>query len=150
MIAESLAVFFVKDKIGVSGLYPAIGCGAGFLAFLVCTIMYACGYRPQARWSKHPAYILNASILFVIAVIAVTMIAVDLKVDLKQPAELLKYVLLPVAYLLNLVFFAVFYYLFSLNSKTLPPETNKRFEHYKKPLRLTASGAFLFVCSNFL
>ena len=117
VIAESLAVFFVKDKIGVSGLYPAIGCGAGFLAFLVCTIMYACGYRPQARRSKHPAYILNASILFVIAVIAVTMIAVYLKVDLKQPAELLKYVLLPVAYLLNLVFFAVFYYLFSLNSK---------------------------------
>ncbi|MFQ7076677.1 MAG: hypothetical protein ACLRSW_01270 [Christensenellaceae bacterium] len=117
VIAESLAVFFVKDKIGVSGLYPAIGCGAGFLAFLVCTIMYACGYRPQARRSKHPAYILNASILFVIAVIAVTMIAVYLKVDLKQPAELLKYVLLPVTYLLNLVFFAVFYYLFSLNSK---------------------------------
>ena len=49
VIAESLAVFFVKAKIGVSGLYPAIGCGAGFLAFLVCTIMYACGYRPQSR-----------------------------------------------------------------------------------------------------
>ena len=75
------------------------------------------------------------------------MIAVYLKVDLKQPAELLKYVLLPVTYLLNLVFFAVFYYLFSLNSKN---SANKRFEHYKKPLRLTASGAFLFVCSNFL
>lgn len=75
------------------------------------------GYRQQARRSKHPSYLLNASILFVIGVIAITMIAVYLKADLKQPTELLTYVILPVLYLLNLVFFAVFYYLFTLSAK---------------------------------
>ena len=45
------------------------------------------------------------------------MIAVYLKADLKQPTELLTYVILPVLYLLNLVFFAVFYYLFTLSAK---------------------------------
>ena len=118
LLAESLVIFFVKDKIGVSGLYPAVGCGIGLAGFLLCTILYACGYRPQARRSKHPAYILNASILFVIGVIVVSMIAVYLKVDLKQPSELLKYVILPVVYLLDLVFFSVFYYLFSLAGKS--------------------------------
>lgn len=117
VIAESLVIFFVREKLGVSGLYPAIGFAAGFAAFLTCTILYACGYRQQARRSKHPSYLLNASILFVIGVIAITMIAVYLKADLKQPTELLTYVILPVLYLLNLVFFAVFYYLFTLSAK---------------------------------
>ena len=54
----------------------------------------------------------------VIGVIVVSMIAVYLKVDLKQPSELLKYVILPVVYLLDLVFFSVFYYLFSLAGKS--------------------------------
>lgn len=53
-----------------------------------------------------------------IGVIVVSMIAVYLKVDLKQPSELLKYVILPVVYLLDLVFFSVFYYLFSLAGKS--------------------------------
>ena len=112
----------MRDKLDISGLYPAIGFAIGFVAFLTCTILYACGYRQQARRSKHPSYLLNASILFVIGVIATTMIAVYLKADLKQPTELLTYVILPVLYLLNLVFFAVFYYLFTLSSKNSAPQ----------------------------
>ena len=80
-------------------------------------MLYACGYRPRARRSKHPGYILNASILFVIGVIVVSMVAVYLKADLKQPAELLAYVILPVLYLLNIILFSVFFYLFSVYPK---------------------------------
>ena len=118
VLAESLVIFFVKDKLNVSGLYPAVGCGIGLAAFLLCTVLYACGYRPQAKRAKHPGYILNASILFVIGVIAVSMIAVYLKADLKQPAELLAYVILPVIYLLNIILFAVFYFLFAMSAKS--------------------------------
>ena len=117
ILAESLAIFFVRDRLHISGLYPAVGCGVGLAAFLLCTVLYACGYRPRARRSKHPGYILNASILFVIGVIVVSMVAVYLKADLKQPAELLAYVILPVLYLLNIILFSVFFYLFSVYPK---------------------------------
>lgn len=117
ILAESLVIFFVKDRLNVSGLYPAVGCGVGLAGFLLCTVLYACGYRPQARRGKHPGYLLNASIIFVIGVIVVSMVAVYLKADLKQPRELLAYVILPVIYLVNIILFAVFYYLFSLNAK---------------------------------
>jgi hypothetical protein len=110
---ESLIVFFLKDMLQVSPAYPAIGFGIGFLAFLVCVILYAYGFRPHARRKKHPSYILTLTICFVIAVIAVTMVAVYSQAQMSNPAQLCKYVIVPVAYLANILVFALFYYLFS-------------------------------------
>ena len=56
---------------------------------------------------------MTTTVLFVIAVIIVTMIAVYLKAELTLIPELLAYVVIPVGYLLNLLFFAAFYYAFS-------------------------------------
>ncbi len=113
---ESLVAFFIKDYIGVSAVYPAVGFALGFITFIVCAITYACGYRPRARRRKHPSYILTAAVVFVITVIIVTMVAVYCKAQISDPAQLLSFVVIPVIYLLNILFFVAFYYLFSVRA----------------------------------
>lgn len=51
--------------------------------------------------------------LFVIVTVLASMVAVYLKADLRSARELLAYVVIPVAYLFNIVLFALFYRLFS-------------------------------------
>jgi hypothetical protein len=111
---ESIVVFFTKDYLGVPAYYPAIGFGIGFFAFLVCAILHARGFRPNVRRKKHPSYLLTTAILFVICVIAVTMIAVYLKADISNPAQLFAYVIVPVVYLSNILIFTAFYHMFSI------------------------------------
>ena len=114
MIAfESLLVYFLKDYLKVSVAYPAVGFAVGFVLFAVCAVLHACGYKTHARRGKHPTYIWTATIVFVITVIIVTMIAVYFKAQIFVPSQLLAYVIFPVIYLLNILFFVTFYYLFS-------------------------------------
>ena len=114
---ESLIVFFTRAYLGVSAVYPALGFAVGFIQFIVCAILYAMGYRPRARRKKHPSYIVTASILFVISVIIVSMIAVYFKAQLGIPSQLLSYIVIPVIYLMNILFFVIFFYLFSTRTK---------------------------------
>ena len=113
---ESLIAFFIKDYIGVNAMYPAVGFALGFVMFIVCSITYACGYRPRARRRKHASYILTAAVVFVITVIVVTMVAVYCKAQMSDPAQLLSFVVIPVIYLMNIIFFAAFYYSFSVRA----------------------------------
>lgn len=112
---ESVCVYFAKDYLGVSVLYPVIGLALGAITFIVCAILYACAFKPNAKRKKTAPYIATACIFFVISIIAVTMIAVYFKAQLSIPAQLLKFVVIPVAYLLNMVLFAIFYRSLSLN-----------------------------------
>ena len=113
MAFESLLVFFLKDALKVSVAYPAIWFGIGFAMFITCAVLYACNYRPNAKRKKQPTYLVTAAILFVIGVIVVTMIAVYTQAQISDPAQFFSYVLIPVAYLLNILVFAIFFYLFS-------------------------------------
>jgi peptidoglycan biosynthesis protein MviN/MurJ (putative lipid II flippase) len=110
---ESLLAFFLKDYLGVSYVYPIIGFAGGFGVFIVCAILYAMGYKSRVRLKKHATYILTTAVLFAIGVILVSMIAVFLKAELNDPAQLLSYVLFPVLYLLNMLIFVGFYYMLS-------------------------------------
>ncbi|MDY4894570.1 MAG: hypothetical protein SO532_01625, partial [Candidatus Borkfalkiaceae bacterium] len=112
-LAESISVFFFRNELGVNGLYPFVAFTGGFLTFLVCTIMYAGGYKPKVRKTKKCGYILTSFVVFVIVTVLASMVAVYLKVDLRSTAVLFAYVLLPVIYLFNVVLFALFYRLFS-------------------------------------
>jgi hypothetical protein len=113
MAFESLVVFFLKDILNISAAYPAICFSIGFIGFMTCVVLYAYNYKPNARYKKNPSYILTSAVLFVISVIIVTMVAVYSKAQMSNPAELFAYVLIPVAYLLNIIISALFYYLFS-------------------------------------
>ena len=113
---ESLLIFFMKDYLGVSVAYPAVCFGIGFAAFILCATLYACGYRANARKKKHPTYMLTSAVIFVIAVIVVSMVAVYFKAQVSIPTQLLSYVIIPVAYLLNILFFSAFYHMFSSKS----------------------------------
>ena len=115
---ECLLAYFIRGYLGVSVLYPLIAFAGGFVQFIVFAIMYAQGYKSKVRRKKHSSYLLTSSVLFVIAVIVVTMIAVYFKAETSNPAQLLSFVVLPVLYLLNIVLFAVFYRLFSTKNKT--------------------------------
>ena len=110
---ESLVVFFLKDMLQISPAYPAIGFGIGFIAFLICAILHAYGFRPNARLKKHPSYILTSAICFVIAVIATSIIAVYSNAQMSDAAQLSKFVVIPIAYFANILIFALFYHLFS-------------------------------------
>ena len=114
---ESLAVYFVRNYLGVSALYPVLGFTAGFIAFITCSILYACGYKQRTRRKKHPSYLLTTAVIFVTAVIAISMIAVYCKAQISEPSELLAYVLIPVGYFANILIFAAFYYIFSRSNK---------------------------------
>ena len=114
--AESIAAYFLKNTLGISVWYPVSAFAAATVLFIVCTILWANGFHSQARRSKHPSYFLTAAILFVICVIIVTMIAVYLKLDLSNSKTLLSYVVVPCVYLLNILFFAIFYHLFATHS----------------------------------
>ena len=113
ILFESLTVFFLKYFLNVSYVYPIVGFVGGFALFITCAILHACNYRPNARRKKHPTYILTATVIFVIAVIIVTMIAVYCKAQMSIPSQLFSYVVIPVIYLLNIIFFVAFYHLFS-------------------------------------
>ena len=113
---ESLVVFFAKDYLGVNVIYPAVGFTAGFIPFIVCAILFACGYKPNVKCKKHATYILSAAIVFVICVILVTMVAVYFKAQVSLFPQLLSFVLIPIAYLLNILFFAIFFYAFSIKA----------------------------------
>ena len=113
VIAESLSAFFLRDKLQVNGLYPFTAFAVGFLAFLICTIMYASGYKPRVRRTKKCPYIVTACVLFVIVTVLASMIAVYLKADLRSVRDLFTFVILPVLYLFNIVLFSIFYRLFS-------------------------------------
>ena len=113
IIAESLSAFFLRDKLNVNGLYPFAAFAVGFLAFLICTIMYAGGYKPKVRRTKKCPYIVTACVMFVIVTVLASMIAVYMKADLRSLRDLLKFVVLPALYLFNIVLFSIFYRLFS-------------------------------------
>ena len=113
---ECLVVFFLKDYLGVSVAYPIVGFALGFAAFITCAILYSFGFKSRVRRKKHASYILTAAVIFVIAVIVVTMIAVYCKAQTSIPSQLLSYVIIPVVYLLNILFFVLFYYLFSVRA----------------------------------
>lgn len=118
VLFESLLVFFMKDYLGVSFVYPVVGFAGGFILFIVCSILFACGFKPIVRRKKNPSYIFTMSILFVITVIAVSMVAVYCKAPISEPAKLLSFVIIPVVYFLNMIFFVIFYRLFSLKNVT--------------------------------
>ena len=112
---ESLVVFFIKDYLNIPAYYPAIPFGIGFIVFITCAILYARNYRPNARRKRHPSYLVTMTVLFVISIIIVTMIAVYLKAQISDPAQLLSYVIVPIIYLANMMVFATFYYMFSVH-----------------------------------
>ena len=116
ILAEALTVFFLRESIGVSALYPAVPFAVGFSFFIVCAILYACGYRSQERKTKNNSYIITSVIIFVITVIATSMVAIYFKANLADAKELLKFVVLPVVFLLNIVLYAIFYHLFTRHS----------------------------------
>jgi hypothetical protein len=116
ILAEALTVFFLRDAIGVSALYPAAPFAIGFSFFIVCSILYACGYRSQERKTKNNSYIITSVIIFVITVIATSMVAIYFKANLADAKELLKFVVLPVVFLFNIVLYAIFYHLFTRHS----------------------------------
>ena len=111
---ESLLIFFLKDTLALSPIYPIVGFGCGFLLFITCAIMYASGFRPRARRKKHAPYILTAAVLLVISILIVTMIAVYCKAEMDNLAQLFGYVIFPITYLTNILFFAVFFRLLSV------------------------------------
>ena len=113
ILFESLTVFFLKDVLNVSYVYPIVGFIGGFALFITCAILHACNYKPNARRKKHSTYVLTATVVFVIAVIIVSMVAVYCKAQMSNPAQLFAYVVIPVIYLLNILFFVGFYRLFS-------------------------------------
>ena len=113
MAFESLAIFFLKDYLSASIVYPLTVFTVGFIQFAVCAILYACGYRPRAKKKRNAPYVLTAFVIFVIAVILTTMVAVYYKAQLAVTAQLLAFVLIPVGLLVNILFFAGLFYLFS-------------------------------------
>ena len=114
---EALFAYFIRGYLGVSLLYPLLAFAIGFVQFITFAIMYAQGYKAKARRKKHSSYLLTSSVVFVISVIVTTMIAVYFKAEMSNPAQLLSFVVLPIAYLFNIVLFAIFYRLFSARSK---------------------------------
>jgi hypothetical protein len=115
---ESLIVFFMKDYLNIPAFYPAIPFGIGFIVFITCAVLNARGYRTNVRRKKHVSYILTATIIFVISAIIASMVAVYLKADVSNPAQLLSYVIIPIVYLANMLIFVAFYRMFSMNEST--------------------------------
>ena len=111
---ESLLVFFAKNYLSVSILYPIIGFTAGFIPFIVCAILYASGFKSNVKLKKHASYILTTAIIFVICVILVTMVAVYMKAQISLIPQLLAYIIIPIGYLINMLLFVAFYYTFSV------------------------------------
>ena len=112
---ETLAVFFLKDRLNQKAIYYAtVFAGIGFITFVAAAILYASRYKPHVKRKKNPSYVLTSVIVFVIATIAVMMIAVYFKADvLSNSSDLLSYVVVPVCYLINVILFAALYYMFS-------------------------------------
>ena len=115
---ESLLVFFLKDFLQVSFVYPIVTFGVGFIAFIICAILYASGYKAKTKRKKHSSYALTTAVLFVIGILIATMIAVYFNADLSQISQLLSFILIPIAFLLNMLICAAFYHVFSVKDSS--------------------------------
>ena len=116
LLIECLIVFFIKDDLGISFIYPLVPALIGLVGFGICAILYANGYQANARLTKKsPSYIFSATVLFVVGVIIAAMVAVYCKAPLFEANNLLTYLIIPTVLLTNLIIFPVLYHFLSIS-----------------------------------
>ena len=113
----------MKDTLGVTFYYPLIPMAIGLVFFAICSILYASGYQSNAKLKKKSgSSIFTAVILFFVGVITASMVAVYCRAPLDDPMILLSYILLPAAFLTNLILYPIFYHFFAISSKKKEPK----------------------------
>ena len=104
-------VFRTQWHIGV--LYTALMAIAPFVVFTVCLVLRLKRYRPCVRRAKNNSAIFNGVVAYVI--LFIVLLGVDLIRDVSffDPIAVVKYLVIPAFYLLNVPLFFIAYYFLS-------------------------------------
>ena len=120
---ECLIVFFLKESLSVSIFYPMLPLALGLVVFAACVIIYASGRCSAAKLYKNGgSSVFTSVILYVIGLIASSMIAVYCKAPLSTSAAFLSYIAIPAALMTNVILFPIFYRAFASASAKLEEE----------------------------
>ncbi len=112
-ILETIFVVLFKDTFNIGMRYTAIMLFIACAPPVVCAALYFAKYQPCCKRLKNNASIYNGVVAFIAAFILLVAVDLIMDVNLTQPMVVVKYLVIPLIYLLNIIVFATTYYFLS-------------------------------------
>ena len=109
-IAEGSVTLGLLRTLQLPRFYPYLIWGAGLAVLLVCGLAYVNHYGERAL-RRTGNLLVNTIVTYALCVIVILIIALAGNIDFTNIGQLMSYVVIPVVFFLNIVVFAVAYYL---------------------------------------
>lgn len=109
-IAEGGIVLAVRDTYSLSLFYPYFIWAMGLAVLLVTGLAYA-NHFGERSLRKHTPALINAIVLYALAVIVTLIIALGVNIDFQSPSALAAFVVIPIIFLFGIVVFGIIYYI---------------------------------------
>ena len=109
-IAEGSLTLGLLRTLQLPRFYPYLIWGAGLAVLLVCGLAYVNHYGERAL-RRTGNLLVNTIVTYALCVIVILIIALAGNIDFSDLGQLMTYVIIPVVFFLNIVVFAVAYYL---------------------------------------
>lgn len=109
-IAEGSVTLGLLRTLQLPRFYPYLIWGAGLAVLLVCGLAYVNHYGERAL-RRTGNLLVNTIVTYALCVIVILIIALAGNIDFTNIGQLMSYVVIPVIFFLNIVVFAVAYYL---------------------------------------
>lgn len=109
-IAEGSVTLGLLRTLQLPRFYPYLIWGAGLAVLLVCGLAYVNHYGERAL-RRTGNLLVNTIVTYALCVIVILIIALAGNIDFTNVGQLMSYVVIPVVFFLNIVVFAVAYYL---------------------------------------
>ena len=109
-IIEGSIVLALTNSLAIPLFYPYFIWATGLALLLVTGLAYANRYGERTL-RQTGNFLINCSVIYVLLVIFTLVLALAVKIDFTDPAALATFVIIPVVYFLNVVFFAIAYVL---------------------------------------
>ncbi|MGN0822440.1 MAG: helix-turn-helix transcriptional regulator [Candidatus Gallimonas sp.] len=108
-LAEGSVALALLDKLSLPLFYPYFIWGAGLALLLVTGVAFANRYGANSLRKTSRMPVVNAIVAYALLVIIDLVFALAMKIDFTSPSQLATYVLIPLAFCLNIVVFAIVY-----------------------------------------
>ncbi len=112
-ILETLFVILFKDTFNIGMRYTTIMLVIACAPPIACAALYFTKYQPCCKRLKNNGSIYNGVVAFIASFILLVAVNLIMDVNLTQPMVVVKYIVIPLIYLLNIIVFATTYYFLS-------------------------------------
>lgn len=109
-LAEGSVTLGLLRSLSLPRVYPFLIWGAGLAVLLVTGLAYLNHYGERAL-RKTGNLLVNAIVVYALCIVVVLILALAMQIDFSNVGQLMANVVIPIVFLLNIVVFAVAYYL---------------------------------------